>query len=112
MSSSESASGNPSVRRNAGSFSLSRSNAVKCSRRAASLSNWWPRHSTGPDAGAGVERLSFFCVCLVTASPRLLDHDADLRGVLALVQLGHVGFEPLTNLSHGAGDAATQKRRM
>jgi hypothetical protein len=47
MSSSEPI-GKPSILRNSGSFSFSRSYSKRYSRRAPSLSKVMPRHSTGP----------------------------------------------------------------
>jgi len=45
--------GNPSVFRNAGSFNFSASSFEKCARRACSLGNLNPRHSTAPPAALG-----------------------------------------------------------
>src|SRR5690606_39142383 len=84
--------GKPSILRNAGSFSFSASSLVKCSRRACSLGNVWPRHSTGPES---------FCVVLI----RLVILFLVALGLDCLVRrlLGHVaqfidGFSDLLQL--------------
>src|SRR5579871_1461873 len=64
--SSSSPTGNPSVLRNAGSLSFSRSFARKYVRRASSVGNDMPRHSTGPLAASfsASNRCCFVCFAI------------------------------------------------
>src|SRR5579883_611009 len=114
MSSSEPI-GKPSIFRNAGSLSFSASSFRKCSRRASSLGNVCPRHSTGPDFAAWFWKRSLISrssnsSCHGRAITVSLDHEAQLGRILALAAFVHERVEALSQVVRRRRRAALQQR--